>query len=122
MDVGRAHLKALGKPNWLLCDATIFTATVEPWPSNEGAATLKAEATGAHGKFAGTVEYRLAATAESSEDWKSVPKVSEDRDGTVHFAAPITLNKGSVYVHFRVSDREAKNGFTVLKDWNLTVK
>jgi hypothetical protein len=77
---------------------------------------------GANGKFAGTVQYRLAAAPESSEAWKPVPKLSEDRDGTVHFEGAINLSKGTVYPQFRVSDRGAKDGFSVLTDWKVTVK
>ena len=120
-DAGATYIKE--KPSWQLRDASTFIATIEPWPPQEGAATLKAEATaGAHGKFVGTVEYRLAAGAESSAAWVPVPKASEDADGIVSFATPVTLNKGKVYVHFRVSDREAKDGFSVLTDWHVTVK
>jgi hypothetical protein len=110
------------KPSWQLRDASTFSATIEPWPPKEGAATLKADATiGANGKFAGTAEYRLAAAPESSEPWKPLPKVSEDKNETVRFEAPVSLNKGTVYVHFRVSDRGAKDGFSVPTAWKITV-
>ena len=111
------------KPSWELREASTFSATIEPWPPQEGAATLKAEVTiGANGKFAGTAEYRFAAAPESSEPWKPLPKVSEDKNETAHFASPVTLNKGPVYVHFRVSDRGAKDGFSTLTDWKIIVK
>ncbi len=76
---------------------------------------------GANGKFVGTVEYRLAEALQSSEAWKTLPKTSEDQNGTVHFAAPITLNKGTAFIQFRVRAGWAKD-FTALTDWNVTVK
>ena len=119
-DASAAAMKQ--KLSWTLLDASTFSASLEPWPPHEGAATLKAdEGIGANGKFTGTVDYRLAAAAQSSEPWKSLPKTSEDPDGTAHFAAPITLNKGTVFIQFRVRAGWAKD-FTTLSDWNVTVK
>jgi hypothetical protein len=109
-------------PSWQLQDASTFSATIEPWPPREGVATLKAdEGVGANGKFTGSVEYRLAAAAQTSETWQPLPKASEDQNETVHFAAPITLNKGTVFIQFRVRTGLAKD-FTALSDWNITVK
>lgn len=111
------------KADWQLLDDSMFIATIEPWPPKEGAVTLKAEATMDDGdqKFAGTVAYRVAAAEQSAEAWKPMPKVGEDKDGSIFFATPITLTKGTVYIHFRVRDRGDKD-FTDLTDWKLTVK
>jgi hypothetical protein len=111
------------KSDWQLHDDSMFIATIDPWPPKEGAVTLKAEATMDDGdqKFAGTVAYRIAASEQSSEPWKPMPKVGEDKDGSLHFAVPATLAKGTVYVQFRVRDKGDKD-FTDLTDWKVTVK
>ena len=111
------------KSDWQLHDDSNFIATIDPWPATEGTVTLKAEATMDDGdqKFAGTVAYRIASAEQNSEPWKAMPRVSEDKDGSIHFAVPVTLTKGAVYVQFRVRDKGDKD-FTDLTDWKVTVK
>jgi hypothetical protein len=122
-DAAQTQKEDESKSDWQLHDDSNFIATIEPWPPAEGTATLKAEATMDDGdqKFAGTVAYRIAASEQSAAPWLPMPKVREDQDGSIHFAVPVTLAKGTAYVQFRVRDKGDKD-FTDLTDWKVTVK
>lgn len=111
------------KADWQLQDDSMFIATIDPWPPKAGTVKLKAEATmdDAEQKFAGTVAYRVAASKQTSEPWKPMPRAGEDKDGTIQFAVPLTLSQGTVYIQFRVRDAGDKE-FTDLTDWKVSVR
>jgi hypothetical protein len=110
-----------------LIDKSDLKVVTDPWPAKAGAAILKAEVTADDDgeKFAGTVAYRLSPTEQSSAAWQPMPKVRDDKDKSVYFEVPITLNQGSVYIQFRVSgagEKAYNKEFTDLTDWKVDVK
>ena len=121
-DVSETPEEDESRSDWQLHDDSVFIATVDPWPPKAGGAMVKAEVTTDDGdqKFAGTVAFRIAPNEQNTEPWKPMPKVGEDKDGSLLFAAPVTLNNGTVYVQFRVREKGDKN-FTDLTDWKVTV-
>ena len=109
--------------DWQLMDDSMFLANIEPWPPRAGAATLKAEATldDWEQKFAGSVSYRVASSADGFERWQPMPKVREDAEGSVYFETPVTLNEGQAFLQFRVMD-SGDTDFTELTDWSIEVE
>lgn len=108
---------------WQLLDDSVFITKTDPWPPVAGQVVLKAEATedDMERKFAGTVEYRLAAAEQNAEPWKPLPKTGEDEYGSVLFETPITLAAGKTFIQFRVRD-EGEPEFTELTNWSVVVE
>ena len=105
---------------WQLGDDSVFTATLDPWPPKPGVSTLNAEATEDdwEQKFAGTAEYRIAMVKDNDNPWLELPNTGEDEHGTKLFSAPVTLERGSAYIQFRLRD-EGDSDFTELLDWQV---
>ena len=108
---------------WQLLDDSVFITKTDPWPPVAGQVVLKAEATedDMERKFAGIVEYRLAAAEQNTEPWKPLPKTGEDEDGSVLFQTPITLAAGKTFIQFRVRD-EGEAESTELTNWAVVVE
>ena len=110
--------------DWQLNDDSILEATFDPWPPKPGPAKLKVEISpNGHDptiSFSGSLEYRLAASADNSESWKQMKRERKDEENNVRFSDTVTLSRGTLHVQFRVQPEWEKNP-TVLKDWKIEV-
>ncbi|HEX5222739.1 MAG TPA: ankyrin repeat domain-containing protein [Verrucomicrobiae bacterium] len=109
---------------WQLRDDSTLEATVEPWPPQSDAATLKVEISpNGHDptiSFVGKLEYRVAPTEDNVAPWKPMKPGRKDDDNNVCFSETVTLPKGTAFIQFRVQ-ADWENEPTVLKEWRVEV-
>jgi hypothetical protein len=120
---GEGESKDASKTFWELRDDSMLSAKIDPAPPREGAAQLKIEITTDDNeqKFAGTLDYRMVPSGQTSMAWQPISKGRRDKEGSLHFDVPIHFAKGETSIQFRVRDK-GEEEFAELTGWKILVK
>jgi hypothetical protein len=111
--------------SWQLADDSAFTATITPWPAQQGQnATIRGAASTDDGdqKFSGTVHYRILEREDGYASWQPMTQTSASSADLAEFEAQTTLpGTDRVWMQFKLQ-QQSQSTPEELKDWAVELE